>query len=274
LKEGSIPHATNRRSQSPSALRRRESIRVLKDALAGDRLVVHYQPIVEVVSGRAVTAEGLVRWRHPDREPEPLPQLVKAAEHSRIIYVLEHWVVATCFADAARWQKGPLPELRVNVNLSAREFDRPHFGDRLRAAVRKSGVDPRRVTLEITETSAIEDPEAAGRMLDDLKKMGFEIWLDDFGTGHSTMEWLWRLPIDGLKVPETFVQDVTHDAKAATITAAIVELAHRLGVRITAEGIENEDQRGWLTGAGCDELQGFLFYQPMPVEELLTRLSG
>src|SRR5207245_4346961 len=152
---------------------------------------------------------------------------------------------------AARWEKGPWPGLQVNVNRSARAFDRRRFADRLRAAVRKSGVDPSRVTLEITETSAIDEPERAARMLDDLKKMAFEIWLDDFGTGHSTLEWLWRLPIDGLKIPGTFVQDVTRDAKAATITAAMVELAHRLDVRIAAEGVETEDQRRCLAGQGC-----------------------
>ena len=235
---------------------------------------MHYQPIVEVASGRAVRAEGLLRWRDSEREKDPLPGLVKAAEQSPIIYALERWVVAVCFADAARWQKGPLPGLQVNVNLSAREFDRPRFADRLRAAVRKSGVDPSRVTLEITETSAIDEPERAARMLDDLKKMAFEIWLDDFGTGHSTLEWLWRLPIDGLKIPGTLVQDVTRDAKSATITAAMVELAHRLDVRIAAEGVETEDQRRWLAGQGCHELQGFLLYQPMPADALIEGLAG
>jgi EAL domain-containing protein (putative c-di-GMP-specific phosphodiesterase class I) len=235
---------------------------------------VHYQPIVDVHSGRPVRAEGLIRWRHPEREPHPLPALVEAVEYSPIIYGLERWVVATCFADAARWQKGSLPALRVNVNLSAREFDRPRFVDRLRAAVRKSGLDPSRATLEITETSAIDHPEAAARMLDDLKKIGFEIWLDDFGTGHSTLEWLWRLPIDGLKVPGTFVQDVTGDARAAAITTALVALAHGLGVRIAAEGVETDDQRRWLADHGCDELQGFLLYQPVPAADLAARLAG
>src|SRR5262249_36879965 len=187
------------------------SIRRLKDALAGDRLVVHYQPLVEVSSGRPVRAEGLLRWRRPGEERDALPELIAAAEQSPIIYALERWIVAACFADAARWHKGALPDLRVNGNLSAREFARKRFADRLRAAVRKSGVDPARVTLEITETSRIDDAEAAARMLDDLKTMGFEVWLDDFGTGHSTLEWLWRLPIDGLKVPGTFVQDVARD---------------------------------------------------------------
>ena len=110
-------------------------------------------------------------------------------------------------------------------------------------------------------------------MLDDLKKMAFGVWLDDFGTGHSTLEWLWRLPIDGLKVPGTFVQDLAHDPKAQTITSAIIDLARALGVRIAAEGVEVEDHRRWLAAHGCDELQGFLLYQAMPADELVARLD-
>jgi EAL domain-containing protein (putative c-di-GMP-specific phosphodiesterase class I) len=264
----------NRRSQEPAARRRRESIRRLKDAMAGQRVTVHYQPIVDAKTGRAVSAEALLRWREPDAEPDELPQLVAAAEQSPVIYALERWSIAECFRDGARWQASLLPDLRLNVNLSAREFSRPHFSRVLQRAMRDSGIDPARVTLEITETSSLGDPERASRAMAELKGLGFEIWLDDFGTGHSSLEWLWELPVDGLKIPGTFVGSVTTDAQAAIITSAVVELAHRLAVRIVAEGVETEEQRRWLAAAGCDHLQGYLFHEAVPADHLQQELAA
>jgi EAL domain-containing protein (putative c-di-GMP-specific phosphodiesterase class I) len=263
----------NRRSQSPRALRKRESIQRLQDALAEDRLTVQYQPIVDAHTARPVAAEALLRWRHPKRETYDIKVLLAAAERSPVIYSLERWVVETCCTSAAAWQRGPLRDLRLNVNLSAREFDRARFPDRLRSSLHKSGIDSGRVTLEITETSGISDPAAVAEVLTELKRDGFEVWLDDFGTGHSSLEWLFRLPADGVKIPSTFVDDVTRDDRAATITAAVIELAHRLGLRVVAEGVEHQEQRHWLAQAGCEQLQGFLFHAAMAAPVLARRLA-
>lgn len=248
----------DRRSQAVPALRRRESIAHLKQALAEERLVVHYQPIVDAATAEPVAAEGLLRWRRPEAESDELSVLLAAAEASPVIFALERWAIRTCCRDAARWPEQE-PPLRLNVNLSAREFDRPRLGNRIRSFVRQEGLDPRRITLEITETSAISDPDAASRVLDEMRQHGFEVWLDDFGTGHSSLEWLWALPADGVKIPGTFAADVVRDERAAMITSAIVDLAHRLGLRVVAEGVETSEQRDWLVAAGCDQLQGFLF---------------
>jgi EAL domain-containing protein (putative c-di-GMP-specific phosphodiesterase class I) len=258
----------DRRSRSPVEIHKRESIQRLQEAMAGDRLTVEYQPIVEARSGRVVGAEALLHWRAPSREPLDLSALLAAAERSPVIYALERWVLARC---GEEWKGPALTELRLNVNLSAREFDRPRLPDRLRAALSQSGLDPSRLTLEITETSAIRDPRAVAALLREMKQEGSEVWLDDFGTGHSSLEWLFRLPVDGIKIPGTFVCDVPGDQRAALITASVIDLAHQLGLRVLAEGVERPEQRDWLVERGCDHLQGFLFAPGLPAAELSSR---
>jgi EAL domain-containing protein (putative c-di-GMP-specific phosphodiesterase class I) len=260
----------DRRGHSPVAIRKRESIQRLQDALARDRLTVEYQPIVDAGTGRMVAAEALLHWRTPSREKHELPALVAAAEKSPVIFALERWVLARC---GEEWQEPHLRELRLNVNLSAREFDRPRLPDRLRAALRKSGLDPTRLTLEITETSGIRDPGAVASLLHEMKREGSEVWLDDFGTGHSSLEWLLRLPVDGIKIPGTFVSVLLDDERAAMITASVIDLARRLGLRVLAEGVERPAQRAWLTEQGCDQLQGFLFAPGLPARELSSQVA-
>jgi EAL domain-containing protein (putative c-di-GMP-specific phosphodiesterase class I) len=266
--------ATDRRSPRPRHVRTRESVRRLKQAMAQDRLTLLYQPVFRAGDRRPVAAEALLRWRDPEREVDELQALVAAAEHGPVIFALENWTMEACFRDAGAWLAGPLPDLRVNLNLSAREFGRADLPKRLIRALDRTGMDPARLTLEITETSAIHEPDPVARMLEKLDGMGIELWLDDFGTGHSSLAWLSWFPIDGLKVPSMFVQRVTSDERAAVITAAIVEMAHRLSLRVTAEGIETEAQLRHLVEHGFDELQGFLLAEPLPAGELPARLAA
>lgn len=257
----------DRRNRQPAGLRQRECIRILKQALAEDRLVVHYQPIVEARSRRPVSVEALLRWRDDHGDNDPLPGLVKAAERSPVIFQLERWAIERSCREAASWPSA-LRDLRINLNVSAREFDRGGFALRLTRMVRRSGVEPRRVTLEITETSALRDPETVAGLLDGLKGQGFQIWLDDFGTGHSSLAWLRLLPIDGLKIPAEFVLDVHARPRVATITSALIRLAHDLGLHVVGEGVEAKADLEWLIAAGCDQVQGFLLHSPMPAEEI------
>ena len=257
-----------RRSPVPRHVRKRESIRRLKLAMAEDRLTLLYQPIFRATDRRPVAAEALLRWRRPRAEDDDVAELLAAAEHSPVIFALEAWAMGQCFREAAAWQRGPLPDLRVNLNLSAREFQRSSLPRRVQRELQRAGMDPARLTLEITETSAIHDPDEVARVLERLEKLGVELWLDDFGTGHSSLAWLSWFQTAGLKVPGTFVQRVTSDERAATITAATLDMAHRLGLRVAAEGIEEEAQLAWLLERGCDDLQGFLLAEPVGAARL------
>jgi EAL domain-containing protein (putative c-di-GMP-specific phosphodiesterase class I) len=262
--------AGERRSPVPRHVRKRESIRRLKQAMADHRLTLLYQPIFDAAGRRPVAAEALLRWRHPDREGDDLGRLLAAAERSPIIFDLEAWAMRRCFRDAAGW---PLPDLRVNLNLSAREFQRGDLPDRVRAELDRAKLDPARVTLELTETSAIHDPREVAVVMQELQARGIQLWLDDFGTGHSSLAWLSWFGTAGVKLPGTFIERVTSDGRAAAITEAAIDMVHRLGERVTAEGIEDEAQLAWLVEHGCDALQGFLLAGPVSADRLPQALA-
>jgi EAL domain-containing protein (putative c-di-GMP-specific phosphodiesterase class I) len=269
-----VTHGDDRRSHEAYSQRKRESIRRLKLALAEDRLTLRYQPIFAAADGQAEAAEALLRWRHPDDESDELGTLLLAAERSPVIFALEAWAISVCFQDAAWWQAEALPGLRVNLNLSAREFQRSQLLSALTRALETHHLDPAGVTLELTETSAIHEPKAVSRMLDRLRALGLQLWLDDFGTGHSSLAWLSWFHIDGVKVPGVFVSRLPADERCVAITSGVIDLAHRLGLRVSAEGIEKESQRSFLEDRGCDALQGFLLGDALSREELVRRLAA
>jgi EAL domain-containing protein (putative c-di-GMP-specific phosphodiesterase class I) len=265
--------ASERRSPVPRHVRQRESIRRLKKAMAEHRLTLLYQPIFRAADRRPVAAEALLRWRDPDQEGDDLGELLAAVERSPIIFELETWTMRQCFRDAAGWRRGSLPDLRVNLNLSAREFQRADLPDRVRAEVDRARLDPTGLTLELTETSAIHDPEEVTLVLQKLQAQGIQLWLDDFGTGHSSLAWLTWFETAGVKLPGTFVERLTSDGRAAGITEAAIAMVHGLGERVTAEGIEEQAQLDWLVARGCDHLQGFLLAGPVPADRLPETLA-
>jgi len=264
----SPPATSERRSPTPGAARKREAIRQLKGAMEEDRILLHYQPIVTARDSRIAYVEALLRWRAPEREGPDLIGLIRAAELSPVIFKLEHRTLRESFQAAARWRRGGAGEARLNVNLSAREFGRAGLVGRLTRQLRTAGLDPRAVALEITETSRMDAFAAVAEHLDQLIAMGIEIWLDDFGTGHSSLDWLSRLPIDGVKIAGTFVERILAEKRCQVIVARVVEMAHDLGLRVAVEGVEKEEQRDLLVAKGCDLLQGFLWHAPMPAEEV------
>jgi len=257
-----------RRSPTPAAVRKRAAIRRLKEALAGDRFVLHFQPIVGAREPVVSRVEALLRWRDPGADAGDLTRLLEAAERSPVIFRLENWTLGQALEACRGWREAGLPGLRVQVNLSAREFPRGDLARRVRRQLRASGLAPESVTLEITETSRLDDFEAPAEQLRRLGEMGVELWLDDFGTGHSSLEWLSHLPTHGLKIPSTFVARLARDERCRTIVRRMIGLAHDLGLRTIAEGVETEEQRTFLAEHGCDLLQGFLLYAPMPAAEL------
>lgn len=267
------PRMRERRSPTPAAARKREAIRILKEALAEGRLVLHYQPIVGAREGGIACVEALLRWKGPSAGNEDLAYLVRLAERSPVIFRLQDWTLREACRGGAAWRERGLANLRVNVNVSAQVLPRARLAGRLRREMRAAGLPPGTMALEITETSSIDDfGEVAGH-LDELIAMGVELWLDDFGTGHSSLEWLSHLPVHGVKIAGTFVKRLP-DPRCRAIITGVVEMAHALGLRVAAEGVESPEQRGFLVERGCDLLQGFLFHAPMPPEKLPGLVAG
>jgi EAL domain-containing protein (putative c-di-GMP-specific phosphodiesterase class I) len=255
-------------------MHKREAIRRLKAAMADDRFVLHYQPIVGAHDGCAVAAEALLRWRSPEREGDAIAELIQAAERSPVIFKLENWALGQALRDARGWRDQGLDGLRVAVNLSAREFPRVNLLRRVAQQLSAVGLPASALALEITESSAVDDFAAAADHLERLAGTGIELWLDDFGTGHSTLEWLSHLPTHGLKIPGTFVDRLLSEPRCQVIVKRAIELAHDLGLRVVAEEVETPEQRDRLTASGCDLFQGFLFHPALPAENLPHALAG
>ncbi|MEA2569552.1 MAG: hypothetical protein QOI24_1553 [Acidobacteriota bacterium] len=250
-----------------------EAKKGVQRALDDDQLLIFYQPIHELESRRIVSAEALLRARRGNGEIRSGEKLAEAAEESAAMYALDSWLVRTAYDDAARWQRTS-PHVHININLSPREFQEGNLVDRLDKLIAGCGTDWHRVNLEITETSYIEDPKETMHMLDELKERGMQLWLDDFGTGHSSIEHVKHFPLDGLKIPGEFVKDIPDNERSCAITKSIIVLAHDVGLAVIAEGVEREEQLELLRELGADYVQGFLFSRPMPVGEFVTRLSS
>ena len=265
-------HSRERRSPTPAAHRKREAVRKLKSALSDGRLVLHYQPLAEATTGRVEAVEALLRWNGAGLDDD-LGKLITAAEHSPQIFRLENWTLKQALRAASAWQETPLSSLRLNVNISARGFFRKELAARVLRQAAAASFPPRRLALEITETSALPDLEAVAPQLALLEREGVELWLDDFGTGHSSLQWLSRLPLNGVKIPAAFVCRLPADHRCRVIVGKVLELARELGLRTAAESVETEEQRAFLAERGCDLLQGFLLFPSVPAEDLAQTLA-
>ena len=262
----------DRRSPTPAAVRKREAIRHLKSALAQHRIGLDYQPIAAASDRRPHSVEALLRWHEPDRDGYDIAELIRAAERSPVIFRLENWALDQCCRAAAAWQDAR-PGLRVNVNLSAREFHHTDLVSRVDRQLRAAALPAEVLALEITEASTISEFGVVSGQFQGLAEMGVERWLDDFGTGHSSLEWLSHLSLTGLKIPKTFVDRLGTERRCDVIVARVLELAHDLGLRVIAEGVEREEQLAFLLEHRCDLIQGFLFFAPMPAAELGAALA-
>ncbi|MEA2337326.1 MAG: hypothetical protein QOE82_1333 [Thermoanaerobaculia bacterium] len=246
----------------------------VRRALDQDQLVLFYQPIHELESRRIVSAEALLRSRRETGEIRSAVPLTQAAEEGPDLFRLDSWTMHQAYADAAIWQRDGGPDVHLNVNLSPREFQEGNPMQRLHRLVSSAGNDLHKINIEITEVSYIEHPKQTTHVLDEMKELGVQLWLDDFGTGHSSIEHLLRFPLDGLKVPATFVKVLSSDQRARAITKSMIDLAHQLEMKVIAEGIEHRDQLEFLRDMGCDYIQGFLFSKPMPLAEFRELLSS
>jgi diguanylate cyclase (GGDEF)-like protein/PAS domain S-box-containing protein len=249
------------------AVTRLELEAALRGALEREEFAVHYQPVVELETGRVTSFEALVRWRHPDGRLVSPDDFVPVAEETGAIIQIGVWVLEEACREAKRWQEqlGELAAPSVGVNLSARQFADPDLLYNVTHALSASGLSPKQLCLEITETAVIEDFDATLETLTFLNRLGVRIAIDDFGTGFSSLGQLRRLPpLDVLKIDKTFIDGMCTDQGAAAIVQAVVSLADALGLTVVAEGVESADQAAQLQAMGCQAGQGYHFARPQP----------
>jgi len=240
----------------------------LRAALAAGALVLHYQPTVNVRSGRADRVEALVRWPHPQHGLIPPDQFIPLAEQTGLIVPLTYWVLETALRQCQAWERGGL-RLGVAVNLSARALHDAQLPSTLAWLLRRYAVAPGALTLEITESALMIDPDQARVMLERLAALGVQLAIDDFGTGYSSLGYLKHLPVDEVKIDKSFVQSMSHTVtKDSAIVRSIIELGHNLGLVVVAEGVEDHGAWERLRAAGCDVAQGYYMGRPVPAPDL------
>ena len=239
----------------------------LRQALQGDQLVLYYQPSIDLRTERILGAEALLRWRHPDLGLLAPGEFISLAEMSGLIRPIGRWVLTTSCAQLRQWHDRGHSDLRLSVNVSPRQFQEPDFVADVLRAIEESGIPPASLELEITESSAMQDLERTIDKVRELKRSNVGISLDDFGTGFSSLNHLRRFPIDQIKLDRLFVQELPANPDHCALARAVITLAHALRLRIVAEGVETAEQLAFLREEGCDEVQGYLFSQPLPADE-------
>jgi diguanylate cyclase (GGDEF)-like protein len=236
----------------------------LRHALGRDEFVLHYQPRVDIPTGRIVGVEALLRWNHPDL-PMVLPnQFIPLAEETGLIVPIGRWVLRTACAQSALWRHEGLPALRMAVNLSARQFSDDGLIDDIADALAQAELAPNGLELEITESMVMQNPERAVTTLNRLREIGISVSIDDFGTGYSSLGYLKRFPIDNVKIDRSFIKDLPHDTDDAAITRAVIAMAQSLRIRVIAEGVETREQLQFLRDHDCNECQGYFLSRPLP----------
>jgi diguanylate cyclase (GGDEF)-like protein/PAS domain S-box-containing protein len=243
-------------------------------ALEGQQFLLYYQIQVDSMH-RTLGAEALIRWRHPERGLLSPAQFIPLAEELGLILPISQWVLETACAQLKAWEKEVLTrDLVLSVNVSAKEFHQVDFAAQIKALLQRYDINPARLKLELTESMLLDSTEDAITLMHTLKEIGVIFCLDDFGTGYSSLNYLKRLPIDQIKIDQSFVRDIVTDSSDQVIVRTIIVMAQSLGIKVIAEGVETEEQYQLLLDSGCTEYQGYLFGKPMPLEQfegLLTQ---
>ena len=236
----------------------------LHNAIALGQFELYYQPKVDTVTGEVRSAEALIRWIHPKRGIVSPGDFIPVAEECGLIGAIGEWVIHEACRQARAWQIAGLAWLRISVNLSASQFRQEGLVASIEGALQESGLEPKYLEVELTESVVMTDPEESIAVLEELSKMGVLVSVDDFGTGYSSMSYLRRFPIDKLKIDRVFISEIVNRPEDASIVRAIVSLAHSLRLKVVAEGVETPQQLEFLKAVGCDEYQGYHFSQPLP----------
>ncbi len=243
-------------------------------ALERDEFVLYYQPQVSLQSGAVVGVEALIRWQSPERGFVSPGEFIPAAEESGLIGPLGEWVLRTACGQAQAWRELGYPDLRMGVNLSGRQFTHSDITALLADALAESGLPPAWLELEVTESVLMRDLDQGSAILNRLREMGVKVSLDDFGTGYSSLSYLKKLPLDTLKIDQSFVRNVHTSKQATAMVSAIARMGRDLNLHLIAEGVENPEELAILRLEECDEIQGFYFSKPLPAHALLELLKS
>jgi len=262
-KAGRNTHFVHRDDLIPDTHERLDIEQALRLALARDELVLHYQPIIALKDNRLVGAEALLRWQHPEHGLLGPDRFMDVAEQSGLIVEIGEWVLNKACREAAHWQAQGLPQLPVSVNLSAVQIRRDNLVAMVSKALEDSGLTANLLELELTESMLLEKSDQFLQLLHDLKQLGVGLAIDDFGTGYSNLSYLQRFQVDRLKVDKSFVRDLSSNEQNRAIVTAVIQMAHSLKLKVTAEGIEHQLVQRILKSLGCDHAQGYLFSKPM-----------
>jgi EAL domain-containing protein (putative c-di-GMP-specific phosphodiesterase class I) len=249
----------------------------LRRALELGQLFLHYQPKLDLRSGRICGAEALLRWQHPERGLVSPAEFIPLAEESGLIVPIGRWVLHAACEQNRAWQDAGLPHLVMAVNLSPRQFGDQALLTDITDVLVKTRLAPRHLELEITESVVMQDSQRAARLLGQVKELGVSLAIDDFGTGYSSLAQIKRFPIDTLKIDRSFIRNLPDDAEDKAISEAILAMARALGLRVVAEGVETHAQQEFLRERGCDETQGYFFSRPIAAAdfaELLRRQAS
>jgi EAL domain-containing protein (putative c-di-GMP-specific phosphodiesterase class I) len=271
-KKGGHAYVVSNRGALDSSAKLRFVTR-LRKAVESQRWTLHYQPVLELATGRMRGVEALIRWIEPDGTMVPPGDFIPVAEELGLIESIGEWVVRELVYQAQAWRELDI-DLTISFNLSPRQFWQPELANGILERIREGGIDPSKVIVEITESSAMTDPDRAQTILEDLHAGGLRIAIDDFGTGYSSLARIRDMPVDVLKIDRSFVSGVDVDPQNRSIVSAFIELARGLGVTTLAEGIETEGELAFVRDRGCVMGQGFYFSKPVPPEEIIAMSFG
>jgi PAS domain S-box-containing protein len=262
------------RAMNATALEKLSLESQLRKALERDELLLYFQPKISAATGAVAGVEALIRWKHPELGMVPPSQFIPVAEETGLIVPIGDWVLETACRHNHAWQKAGYPPVHVAVNIASPHFRQGGLMDSVARALRDTGLDPRWLELEVTESMLMQSVDTTLETLFKLKDMGVRLAIDDFGTGYSSLSYLKRFPLDTLKIDRSFVKDLPRDAEDAAIAKAIIAMARSLKLAVVAEGVETAEQLAFLQQHGCDLVQGFLFSRPVPADEFAALLAG
>ena len=244
----------------------------LRRALEREEFVLHYQPKVDLITGRFSGMEALIRWQHPVRGLIMPEQFISIAEESGLLHQISKWIIPTVCRQIQQWQRQGIRSVSAAVNLSASFFQHRDFEETIEASLLETGIPPECLELELTEATIMSDPQRVLGSMAAMKALGLQLSIDDFGIGYSSLSYLKKLPVDKLKIDQSFIRNIARDSDNAAVVRAVISIGRSMQLKVIAEGVENASQLAWLQAEGSEEAQGYYFSHPLPVQKMTALL--